>query len=125
MTGVELPDYSGVYVFVCIVIALAATICAATPAVRDSKLFNYFTRRDEKRSLDNMEGRLKNVQYGTPIPKSPNCGFLKPGVWFCNCGKVECEAFGKLAEAVGATDGTPPVHPKPDRKAAIEHSRNK
>ena len=132
MTGVEVPDFSGVYVFVCIIIALAAMIYGYMPSLRGrfANFINSFTRKDEKRSLDNMESRLKNVQYGTVQRKSPNCGFLKPGVWFCNCGKVECKTFeathktvlrghGEIAKGVG------PAHPKPDRKAAIKHTKSK
>jgi hypothetical protein len=128
MIGVEVPDYSGVYVFVCIVIALAATIAAATPALRNSRFINYFTRQDEKRSLDNMESRMKSVQYGTPQPK-PNCGYIRPGEWFCNCGKIECKAFEATLETVKRgheeiAKGAGP-HPKPDRKAAIKHTKSK
>ena len=136
MTGVEVPDFSGVFVFMCIVIALAAMIYGYTPALRRSRLINYFTRQDEKRSLKDMEGRLKGVQHGTAQPK-PNCGFIKPGQWFCNCGKAKCKAFGEFRDVMEARtwarrvpscpppDGTPPPHPKPNRRAAIEHTKAK
>ena len=127
MIGVEVPDFSGVFVLMCIIITLAVWICLCVPPLRNkfANFINSFTRKDEKRSLDNMESRLKNTQYGTVQRKSPNCGFLKPGVWFCNCGKVECEAFGELCKGVGGTNGTVPTHPKPDRKAAIKHTKAK
>lgn len=146
MTGVEVPDFSGVLVFVCLVIAVAAMLWTATRSDTDIKLSKiiddlslHWLRKDkfrkaEKLAKEKMEDPRgcdhtgdelckredrKNMQYDS------RCGYIGPGKWECNCGKIQCAAFEDFGAVFEPTDGAPPVHPLPDRRAAVEHTKGK
>jgi hypothetical protein len=124
MIGVEVPDYSGILTFVCIVIAVASVAVTLTRSESDSKMMRLLNLL----SLNWRKGVTRgNHMYcsGRAARYAPMCGYVRGGLdaeWKCNCGKAKCESAG----APDATPpATPPVHPKPDRRAAVEHSRNK
>jgi hypothetical protein len=131
MIGVEVPDYSWVVAFMSGVVAVA-TVGA----------LRVWWRRSAKSFLDKTEAfeRAKEfAKHTTRIFQEPTmwslrphlkeydhlCGFTKPEEWQCCCGKIKCEAFGELCKGVGGTGGVVPAHPKPDRRAAVAHTKAK
>lgn len=145
MIGVELPaDYSNVLIIVGVMLGFVAFMKTITVTdLNDSKLFklmgivNRLVGRKEKLAERRM-GLELGVRPGFfsmrlamwnlwPHLKEDEdlCGFIKPGEWQCMCGKLKCETFGNLCEAVGGVDATPPVQLLPDRKAAIAHTKSK
>lgn len=123
MQPVEVPDYSGLFAAVSIVLAVATVICALTSTKADNKILNFL------KSVSFFFLQKNNVTSGNKMYVAM-CGFKvlgKGGVptWECNCGNLNCEDFEKLAKAVGGTDATPPVHPVPDRRAAVAHTKAK
>ncbi len=55
------------------------------------------------------------------------CGMIrtgeKEGTWQCHCNGVQCHAWVKFCEVLGGTNATPDRIPKPDRRAAIAHTK--
>ncbi len=145
MTGVEIPDYSGVLTFAGIVLAVGIFVFlffkGLLPAL--SALWRDSALPAEDLAARDTENRIKRMMYGCPTKpvyshrpanwrRRPHlkkdtqlCGYIAPEKWECNCGKAKCETFGNLCKVVGATDATPPVQPLPDRKAAIAHTKGK
>ncbi len=151
MTGVELPDYGMIYGILIgvITVAVAAWIRKGTPSKKDNGLLKILENllrapsclESTNDQLEAMKKRALSRAQAKPGKLSTRlamwnlrshlkedvdlCGFIKPGEWQCRCGKAQCETFGKLCEAVGGVDATPPVQPLPDRKAAIAHTKAK
>ena len=130
MIGVELPDYSWVVAFMSIGVAIAAVV----------GLLRVWWRGSWESYLDKTKTEIrKSEKHTTRIFQEPImwdlrphlkedghlCGFTKPQEWQCCCGNRKCETFGNLCEAVGTTDGALPAHPKPDRRAAVAHTKAK
>ncbi len=127
MTGVELPaDYSNIFLIMFSMIGFVAFMRTITVTnLNDSRLFRLmnFTGNWNKGKM--KRGREPHWSGFWMLRK---CGFIKPGEWQCNCGrpkcwKAECETFGELCKGVGGTNGTLPIHPLPDRKAAVAHTK--
>jgi hypothetical protein len=122
MTGVEQPDY-WIYSYIASSICVALLVAAFKRLRKRGWFTNENDTKVETRARDKMEERIR-AKFKRPgkISKrqamwnqrphlkesSHLCGFTKPGVWECRCGKRKCETFGKLCEAVGGVDATPP-----------------
>jgi hypothetical protein len=95
----------------------------------EEKIFDMFNVRNNPPKKKAFSTKVRNFDAVSAWNSRPHlkeeshvCGFVKPGVWGCRCGDLECSSYLNL---FGGTMTDEPAHPVPNRRAAIAHSRKK